>query len=243
MDIGKAFGFVFDDDQWITKILVAAAILAVGILFSWLLLIPLILAALLLNGYGIEIVRRVIKGASPVLPEWGNWGELLMDGLKLFIIQIVYALPMILVGVCLGPLAGVTAEEAQEVSSMFSAFMSCLNVLWGIVLALFLPAAVAFYVAEGEVSAAFRFGDVFGFVRDNFGTYVVVAVLSWVAGIIGGLGFLVCGVGALVTIPYAGWVTNHLTGQAYLEASGKTAQPAVEVEPEPEDEAAPEELA
>jgi hypothetical protein len=135
---------------------------------------------------------------------------------------------------------GVTAEEAQEVSSMFSAFMGCLNFLWSIVMALFLPAAIAFFVAEGEVSAAFRFGEVFGFVRDNFGTYVVVAVLSWVAGIIGGLGFLLCGVGALVTIPYAGWVTNHLTGQAYVVSSGQAAQPVVEEEPVVEDEAAPE---
>lgn len=231
MDIGKAFGYVFDDDQWITKILVAAAILAVGILFSWLLLIPLILAVLLLNGYGIEITRRVINGVSPVLPEWDNWGELLMDGLKLFVIQIIYALPIILVGVCLGALAGITAEDSQDVSSMFSAFSGCLNFLWSIVLALFLPAAVAFFVAKGEVSAAFQFGDVFNFVRENFGTYVVVAVLSWVAGIIGGLGLLVCGVGFLVTAPYAGWVTSHLTGQAYLVGSGQTAQPALEEEP------------
>ena len=121
---------------------------------------------------------------------------------------------------------------------MFSAFMGCLNFLWSIVLALFLPAAIAFYVAEGEVSAAFRFGDVFGFVRDNFGTYVVVAVLGWIAGIIGGLGLLLCGVGFLVTGPYSGWVTSHLAGQAYLEGSGQTALAAVEEEPVVEDEAA-----
>lgn len=221
MDIGKAFGFVFDDDQWITKILIAAAILAAGVFFSWLLLIPLILAVLLLNGYEVEIIRRVINGESPVLPEWDNWGELIMDGLKLLIIEIVYALPIILVSACLGPVAGITAEESQEMSSLFSGFMGCLNFLWGIVLALFLPAATAFFVAEGEVSAAFRFGDVFGFVRDNFGTYVVVAVISWIAGIIGGLGLLLCGVGFLVTAPYAGWVTSHLTGQAYLVGSSQ----------------------
>ena len=29
MDIGKSFSFVFEDDRWITKILIAAAILAV----------------------------------------------------------------------------------------------------------------------------------------------------------------------------------------------------------------------
>jgi hypothetical protein len=231
MDVGRSFGYVFDDDQWITKILIAAAILALGLLFSWLLLIPLILAGLLLGGYGIEITRRVINGGTPVLPEWDNWGELLIDGLKAWIIGLIYALPIIIVSVCLSIPIGIAAEEAEEVSSMFSAFMSCLNFLWGIVMGLLLPAAIAFFVAEGQVSAAFRFGDVFNLVRDNFGTYVIVLVIGWVASIIGGLGLLACGVGFLVTAPYAGWITAHLRGQAYLVAKGQAQQPVLEEEP------------
>jgi hypothetical protein len=228
MDVGKSFGYVFDDDQWITKILIAAAILALGLLFSWMLLIPLILAGLLLGGYGIEITRRVIHGGTPVLPEWDNWGELLVDGLKAFIIGLIYALPIIVVSVCLSLPIGIAAEDAPEVSSMFSAFTSCLNFLWGIVLGLFLPAAIAVFVAEGEVSAAFRFGDVFNLVRDNFGTYVIVLIIGWVASIISGLGLLACGVGFLVTAPYAGWITAHLRGQAYLVAKGQGQQPTPE---------------
>jgi hypothetical protein len=230
MDIGKAFGYVFDDDQWITKILIAAAILALGILFSWLLFIPLILAALLLGGYGVEITRRVIQGNPVVLPEWDNWGDLLMDGLKAWIIELIYALPIIIVSVCLSIPVGAFSEDAQEVSSLFGAFMGCFNFLWGIVVGLMLPAAIAFFVAEGDVSAAFRFGDVFAFVRDNFATYLIVLVIGWVASIISGLGLLACGVGFLVTAPYAGWITAHLRGQAFVEASGQAAQPVLEEE-------------
>lgn len=230
MDIAKAFTFVFEDDRWIIKILIAAAILALGILFSWL-IIPALLAALLLNGYGIEITRRVIRGDPDALPEWDNWGELLIDGVKLFVIQIVYFLPVIIIGLCMGPAVGIASENAEEVGQVFGAFMGCLNFLWGIVAGLFLPAAVAFFVVEDDLSAAFRFGDVFNWVRNNIGTYLLVLVLGWVAGIIGGLGFLVCGVGVLFTGPYAGFVTSHLTGQAYVEASGQAAQPVLEEEP------------
>ena len=92
MDIGKSFGYVFDDDEWITKVLIAAAILGLGILFSWMLLIPLIIALFLLGGYGVEITRRVIRGDTQVLPKWDNWGELLVDGLKAWIIELVYRL-------------------------------------------------------------------------------------------------------------------------------------------------------
>lgn len=224
MDIGKSFGYVFDDDQWITKLLIAAAILALGLLFSWMLLIPLILAGLLLGGYGIEITRRVINSASPVLPEWDNWGELLIDGVKAWVIGVIYALPIIIIGLCLSLPIGIAAEDAEAVSSGLGAFMSCLNLLWGIVMGLLLPAAIALFVARGEVSAAFRFGDVINLVRENFGTYLIVLVIGWVASLIAGLGLLACGVGFLVTAPYAGWITAHLRGQAFLTAMGQGQQ-------------------
>jgi hypothetical protein len=230
MDIGKSFGYVFDDDEWITKILIAAVILLLGILFFWVLFIPSIVAGLLLGGYGVEITRRVIRGDSQVLPRWDNWGELLMDGLKAWIIELVFGLPIIVLSVCLGPASGILAEDAQELSALLSACLGGFNVLWGIVVGLFLPAAIAMFVAEEEVSAAFRFGDVFALVRDNFVTYLLVLVIGWVASLIGGLGLLVCGVGVLVTAPYAGWITAHLRGQAYLEAKGLTPQPALEEE-------------
>jgi hypothetical protein len=230
MDIGKSFTYVFDDDKWITKLLIAAVILGVGILFFWL-IIPALLAGILLGGYGVEITRRVIRGDPQPLPEWDNWGDLLVDGLKAAVIGLVYALPMIILGLCLGAPIGLLAEDAQEVSSIFSAFLGCFNFLWGIVMGLFVPAAIAFFVAEDSMSAAFRFGDVFAFVRDHFSVYLLVLVIGWVAAIIGGLGLLLCGVGILVTGPYAGWITSHLRGQAYLQASGQALQPATEETP------------
>jgi hypothetical protein len=230
MDIGKSFGYVFDDDEWITKLLIAAGILLLGIFFFWLLFIPSILAALLLGGYGVEITRRVIRGDTQVLPEWDNWGELLVDGLKAWIIELVYGLPIIALSVCLGPASGILAEDAQEVSALLSVCLSGFSFLWSIAIGLLLPAAIAMFVAEEEVSAAFRFGDVIGLVRDNFVTYLLVLVIGWVAAFIGGLGLLVCGVGVLVTAPYAGWITAHIRGQAYLEAKGQTAQPVLEEE-------------
>ena len=230
MDIGKSFGYVFDDEEWITKILIAAGILLLGIFFFWLLFIPSIIAALLLGGYGVEITRRVIRGDTEVLPKWDNWGELLVDGLKAWIIEIIYALPIIVLGVCLSIPLGILSEEAQEASALLSVCLSGIYFLWGIAMGLLLPAAIAMFVAEEEVSAAFRFGDVFGLVRDNFVTYLLVLVIGWVASFIGGLGLFVCGVGVLVTAPYAGWITAHIRGQAYLEAKGQTAQPALEEE-------------
>jgi len=225
MDIGKAFTFVFEDDQWITKVLIAAAILLLGILFSWLLAIPLLLAFALISGYMVAITRQAIRGDLNKLPEWEDWGTLIADGLKLIVISIVYALPIILVSICLSIPIGVFAEDAEALSSTFSVLLSCVSVLWGIVMSVVVPAAVAFWVAKDELSAAFRFGDVLTFVRNNLSTYLITFVMSWVASLIGGLGSLVCGVGWLATFPYAYMVTGHLYGQAYLAGIGQLPQP------------------
>jgi hypothetical protein len=225
MDIGKSFGFVFEDDRWITKILIAAAILAVGWVFVWLAGIPLLLAFLLLAGYQMEITRRVIRGVTPVLPEWDDWGKLLAEGVKFAVIGLVYALPAIIVSICLGVPVSLVGKDASGdpnwVSWVFGGPLACLSILWGIVVALVLPAAVAFYVVHDDLAAAFRFGEVVRFAYKNLTTYILTAVMSWVAGLIGGLGTWVCLVGWLATYPYSIMVTGHLYGQAYVEASGQ----------------------
>jgi hypothetical protein len=225
MDIGKSFAFVFEDENWIVKILIGAAILLVGILFSWLLLIPLILAFALLSGYGVEITRRVMRGEVSKLPEWNNWGELMVDGLKVLVIGIVYAIPIIVVSICLGIPSGILNQDNNAWGGLFSALLSCLNLIWAIVLSLLLPAAIAKYVAANDLGAAFRFGEVIALVRDNFTTYLLTFLMSWVAQLIGQLGSIVCGIGWFATVPYSFMVIGHLYGQAYVTSTGQKPQP------------------
>jgi hypothetical protein len=231
MDIGKSFTFVFEDDAWITKILIAAAILFLGVFFSWLLLIPLILAVALLNGYMVEIVRRVVRSQVDGLPEWDNWGDLIAEGLKVLVIQIVYALPIIIASFCL-IIPAAAADSAEGLSVFLSVVLSCFIVLWAIFATIVLPAATAIYAATGDLAAAFRFGEVFALVRDNLSTYLITLVMSWVASFLGGLGGVVCGIGSFLTAPYGYMVTGHLYGQAYVASTAPPAQPAVEEEVE-----------
>ena len=231
MDIGKSFSFAFEDDRWITKILIAAAILAVGWVFVWLMGIPLLLALLLLGGYQVEITRRVIRGVTPVLPEWHDWGKLLVEGVKFAVIGLVYALPAIVVSICLGLPISLLGENRSGdptwVSWMCGGPLTCLSILWGILVTLVLPAAVAMYVANDDLAAAFRFGEVIRFTYKNLATYIVTMIMVWVASLIGGLGTWLCLIGWLATYPYSIMVTGHLYGQAYLEASGQVVAPQI----------------
>ncbi|MFC2038085.1 DUF4013 domain-containing protein [Chloroflexota bacterium] len=237
MDIGKSFTFVFEDKDWITKILIAAAILLVGVIFSWMLLIPLILAYALLSGYGVEILRQVVRGDLDKLPEWDDWGALLIEGVKVIVIGLVYALPLIIVAMCLGVPIGALSEDASGASSVLGLFLGCITFLYAIAMSVVYPAAVAHYAVNDDLGAAFRFGEVFGLVSDNLSTYLITFVMSWVASFIGSLGNAVCGVGGLVTIPYSLMVIGHLYGQAYVQATGQAPAPAPpELEEEVEEE-------
>lgn len=224
MDVGKSFAFVFEDKDWFVKILIGAAILLIGILFFWLLLIPPLLAAALLMGYGVEITRRVIRGNPLVLPEWENWGALLVDGLKVIVIGIVYALPAIVIGACLGIPAWILSDGGQTAQAL-GCLLGLPILAWAIVLSVVLPAAIATFADTGDLSDAFRFGNVLHLVRGHLGTYLITFLMSWVALLIGKLGTIFCGVGWFATIPYSMIVTGHLYGQAYVVARGQAVQP------------------
>ena len=68
MDINKAFRFIFDDKQWISKLLI-------GVLMT--LTSFLIVPALILQGYLVKIIRQVRDGQDNELPEWSDYGDLL----------------------------------------------------------------------------------------------------------------------------------------------------------------------
>lgn len=223
MDIGKAFTFVFEDDDWVVKVLIAIGILVAGIVLSWL-VIPAILAALLLSGYVLEITRRVIRGDATVLPAWDDWGQLFVDGLQVAIIGIVYAVPIFIVSFCLGAPLQWMSEGSEAASAFFGFALGCFNFLWAVILSLTLPAAIGRFAAEGELASAFHFGDVIAMVRDNLATYVITAVMVWVTGIMASLGLLFCFIGVFFTGVYAELIQGHLYGQAYLEATGQAPQ-------------------
>jgi hypothetical protein len=162
------------------------------------------------------------------LPEWTDWGGLLTDGVKFFVVGLVYALPIILLSLCLGLPAGLLAEESPDLGSLLSVLLSCISILWAIVMSIVLPAAIAFWVANDDLGAAFRFGQVLSFTRQNLSTYLVTFIMSWVASFIGGLGSVVCGIGILATLPYSYMVMGHLYGQAYMAGAGQVQVPEYE---------------
>ncbi len=222
MDFGKAFTFVFEDEDWLKKI-------ALGGLLS---LIPII-GIFLVIGYGLEVTKRVIKGDAEVLPDWSDFGGYLTKGFLVFLITFVYLLPVIVIQACSSiPFLFENANDTMlTIFTVLTICFGCLTTLYSIAAYLVLPAAVARYAATDEVGAAFKLSEIFKQVKDNLGTYGMVLLGGIVASLVASLGTIACVIGVLFTMVYAMAVNGHLWGQAYNVSGGGA--PASPGEPVP----------
>ena len=87
---------------------------------KWLMLIiATILLALPLMGYAMKVLR----GEKPA-PEVADWGTLFIDGIKAWIVSLIYAIPIIIVGFIV---AG--ASAAAFISGNYSAMMAAFGAM------------------------------------------------------------------------------------------------------------------
>jgi len=215
MEFGKAFVYQFEDQEWLKK-------LGIGAL---LLLIPL-LGQLWIAGWSLEITKRVIRRDPEPLADWDDFGGYLVRGFLVFIIGFVYALPIILVSACVSVLfpSAFDLSASNEVATSAWIVVACVNcviVLYSILLALFIPAALGNFAVKEQFGAAFRFGEVWGLVRAAPGAYILVFLGTILTGFIAGLGIILCFIGVVITISYANSVMGNLMGQAYNVATAE----------------------
>ena len=202
MDVGRAFGFLFQDQRWVAKILLAAVMLVIPI-FGW----------LVLFGYAMRITRQVAAGTDLPLPEWEDWGGLFVEGLRAFGVYFVWGLP----GNLLYGIGQFGADRDQASGGLL--LFSCLGFVVAVVTGFVVPAALARTAVTSSFGAGLEVGAIFALVRDNLGDYFILLLLGVVAGIIASLGFIALCVGVLVTIPYAYFMLAHLYGQVYYRAN------------------------
>ena len=227
MNISKAFGYVFEDINWVVKIAIYAGLS----FFSFFLLpIPILL------GYNIAITRNVKDGMKDPLPEWNDFGKMFMDGLNVWVAQLVYTLPFLLI-VCiatvatfgLGGLGGaIGSEEAMAASALgiwgVWGLMGCLTLLLIAAAIFIMPALIIQYVRYDSLGACFRFGEVLGIARDNIGDifitlaaamgaiFVLVFIL-FALSLIPCIGTVIGWFISILVGPYVGMAVSHMYGQ------------------------------
>jgi hypothetical protein len=239
VDVGKSLTYIFEDPRWLTKVLIGTVVLIVSSILSSILIG--ILGFFIIAGYGLDVIKNVRNGERYPMPEWSDrWGEWLVLGLKLAVVLLVWALPLILVMIPTILGAALTGnEDLAWLGGIIITFGACLAILWGIVIFLASPAIYVRLAETGDISSGLQFGDIVEFTREHLGDVLIAVVVYWLASIVIGVvastvGLLLCVVGVFVTASAGQFITtlvqSHLYGQIGLArpaAGALTPVPAV----------------
>ncbi len=215
MDIGRAFTFVTEDRDWVKKVLL-------GGLISF---IPLV-GQLYMMGYALEVLSNILKGRELPLPEiTEDVGGKIVKGVLLWVILLVYALPLILIAGCssggavLFPQVTKDADVAGMLSMVWSGCFGCLTLIYAILMALLAPFLWAIYADTGQFGDAFKLGEIFAMIKATIGQTIIVALISALAMSVAiSVGVLICGVGQAFTTFYVLLVNSFLYASLYRQA-------------------------
>ena len=232
MDVSKAFTYITEDEGWLGKLGIGAA---VSLLSFFIVPIPLLV------GYMIGITRNVMDGVEHPLPAWDDFSQLFRDGLSVMVAQLVYTLPFWVLA-CIGIVATVGLDGLSGANEDLAAvgivatmgIVGCLTLIFVFALALLSPAIVIQYVKTNELAACFRFGEVVGIARANIADILIAAVAtiaaSFVISAASGILFIIPCIGWIAMIiisfaagPYLTAVSGHLYGQIASKTNDKMA--------------------
>jgi hypothetical protein len=222
MNFGLSFSYVFKDPDWFKKVAIPALC---G-------LIPIV-GQFIVSGWALKATKNVMEGNEEnALPEL-EFGADLGRGFMVFLIGLIYSLPVgIFSGIAAALLflfAPAADDTIQVILFILGGCVGLIGLLLGILIAFISVVAIANYVAKGEFRAAFRFKELFGMLKKSFVSWLLVIVgLILALGIIAPLGAIACGIGALLTFAYGSAVYAHLLGQAYNKSMTSSFE---EVEP------------
>ena len=201
MDIGRSVNFIREDEAWLKKI-------GIG---GFLMLFPVVsmVGAFAFQGYLKKFFKNVLDGVDKPLPEWDDWGTLIIDGLKVIVVMFGYMIPIwILYG---GSMAMFFIADSSGVGALRFVGMGCmcLALPLSIVLMLFGGAGLMRFFATDQLGEAFNFGEIMGFVKANIVSLLIAGLVAGLLVFVGELvGLLACFVGIFLTLPYAiisGW--------------------------------------
>ena len=179
----------------------------------WLLLIISTIIFPLIYGYMMEIYR----GKKPA-PEPEHWWTLFVDGIKLFVAGIIYAIPtLIVLFLTIGfailslmpfflsygseiPPAVFPAELAGAIAGIFIG--AILTVIVAFLTAIFAVLGMVRLARTGKFGEAFNLHEIHMTIkRIGWGSYIVALIIIWIFGAIFGVI-----INFLMMIPFIGWV-------------------------------------
>lgn len=213
-DVARAFTFFFEDPAWIPK-------LAVGSLFAF--LSPFVIGWIFVVGYAVGVARRTRETRTPRLPEWEDFQEIFLDGLRGVGVTLAHQLPLFLSsllmllalvgGIFLGRSEGAVPEKFMFLG--LPALVGGFLVVFGLAIALviYLPAALARFIRTDRAAAAFDVPANIELIRTHFTTYLFGLIAIVLSGFIPLFGFLVFCIGVFPAAFWSACVMGGVIGE------------------------------
>lgn len=217
MDVGRAFGYAFEDRDWFGKLFVTLLVTAFALLLT-----PLLIGLLgwaLLLGYQEELVYNIRLERKTPLPRWNNLEDKISRGLAYLGASIVYNIPNMILGCCLATLSPAVGGQGAVTSATTTIGIACcvfpLLILYNLVTVPMIAIGLGHYNEERRIGVFFEFGRLFALLREHIDATIPYLLWMVIATIVLGL-ISVTLIGIPVTlallIPVQGMLTAQFIG-------------------------------
>jgi hypothetical protein len=212
VDIGRSINYVFQDPEWIKKVLIGGLLL----------LIPIIGWAIV-AGYYMRTARQIALGADVPLPEWNDWVGDLVRGIKLWVVAIIWAVPIwaiVCIAVALAAIAG------EDFGGILALPFQCLAFIFGIAILFLAPLIYGRLAMTEQIADGLNVSAIIAEAQRYPKELLIVLVIYWVVSFVAQFGIILCVIGILFTSFIAFLIYAHLIGQIRrLAGAGAAAAP------------------
>lgn len=213
MDIGRAFSYIFEDQEWTVKLLISGIMAFVGVITLPLLVGFVAWAALL--GYLADLIRNLRAGRSTPMPRWDNYPDKIRSGGSVLTAVLLYNLPNLLPLCC--TLTTSTLGSDSLFGGALSFAMTCcvfpLLLLYNVVTWPMLALGLARFSEERNIGVFFQFGDLFNTVYGSLGLtgqwVIFTFIINFGLGIVGAIPCLGWLVAPALAIPLHAYLIAH----------------------------------
>jgi hypothetical protein len=200
VDIGRAVQYVFQDPNWIKKVLIGGLLLIIPLIGTW-----------IVGGYFIRTFRSIYQGSDTPLPEWDDFGGDLMRGLKLMVVVLVWLAPVWVVSVCV--IVPLSTAMDSDAAGLIVLPLQCLISILSIAILFLYPLIISRFAMTEQIGDGLKFGEIFAEAQRYPKELLIVLVVYWVVGIVASFGLILCVIGVLFTSFIAMLIYAHLIGQ------------------------------
>ena len=157
MEISKSISYITEDPRWQQKLLIGTGVLIASSVLSVILIG--FLGYIIFAGYLVRLLQNVRDGQTYPMPEWDQWGEDLTRGFKLVIAIIVWILPLLILAIPTsigGAMASDNNDASQFIGTMILLCGGCLNIIYGLLLALVLPGISVAFAKDEQLTSGLQ---------------------------------------------------------------------------------------